>query len=179
MTVEHGWCMHVIYAYACNICVCSVCVCNVCSEIWHITSISNSITAHGHSGWYRRLLSSWLPVLCSRSLVLVSGIYWKCTSCIHFMHHNARCASLTPTHSFTLLDITIGSLLSQCADITCIGTGLSISHYYITHPGRVMTKSTMSLSPGEWWHWRRHVILLCFVLLWVLPSVLASTSFIA
>ena len=31
--------------------------------------------AHGHPGWHGRLLSGWLPMLRSRSLVLVSGIH--------------------------------------------------------------------------------------------------------
>ena len=31
--------------------------------------------AYGYLGWYRGLLSGWLLVLRSRSLVLVSGIY--------------------------------------------------------------------------------------------------------
>ena len=34
-----------------------------------------NVMAHGHLGWYGGLLSSWLPVLRSHSLVLVSGIY--------------------------------------------------------------------------------------------------------
>ena len=33
------------------------------------------VMVHGHPGWHRGLLSAWLPVLHSRSLVLVSGIY--------------------------------------------------------------------------------------------------------
>ena len=33
------------------------------------------VTAHGHPGWHGGLLSGWLPVLRSRSLVLVNGIH--------------------------------------------------------------------------------------------------------
>ena len=34
-----------------------------------------NVTARSHPGWHGGLLSGWLPVLRSRSLVLVSGVH--------------------------------------------------------------------------------------------------------
>ena len=49
------------------------------------TTIDVTVMARGHPRWHGALFSSWLPVLCSRSLVLVSGIHKGSTALtLHF-----------------------------------------------------------------------------------------------
>ena len=60
--------------------------------------------------------------------------------------------------------------MSRCADITC---ALSISHYYVTRPGRVMTKSSDDIDVGMLCYYALYCFGFCLTLL-LLQSIIVQ-----